>query len=206
LRIVLSESGIFRLSFDSFNSIWRNQINGSSTQEGTIKCYLPSLTLFSEQQLSTQQSQIGQILDPAMSGKDINTIKSQIEGKYMNRRIFSQKFKDTISMQKLNSSNKEMPQMEYQMGWKCKKFMAIEQCDFCKHVLPPVNSTFYNNKNQRDVREMKESMKSPNVRMTRDYFHSQKHMSEKFQQVLYIEKSKNDQLYGSQFDDSKGKY
>jgi len=133
-------------------------------------------------------------IESALSGKEIghiNSLKNQIDNKYMNRRIFGQKFKDNASLHRLNADHAnnievETTEMPSRSVCRCKKYAVDSQWDTWKDILPPVTNTFYFNRNQ----VMKDSIKSPNVRATREYFHSQKHMSENFQQFLQSEKSK----------------
>ena len=76
------------------------------------------------------------------------------------------------------------------------KFGKDSQCDLWKNTLPPVvSNTFYYNK----MKDSKDSLQSPQINLNRDYYHSQKHMSEKFQQFLYLEKLKNEEGYKTKF-------
>lgn len=59
-----------------------------------------------------------------------------------------------------------------------------------------MTNTFYYNRNPAH-KDIKDALQSPHLRVTRDYHNSQKHVSEKFQQFLQIEKLKSDEGHSS---------
>ena len=136
--------------------------------------------------------------------KSLHYPYKKMETQYMSRRIYSQKFKDNIRLHKFNGSDYsskgefETPDKIQNMQWKWKKFGKDSQWDLWKHILPPVvSNTFYYQK----IKDSKDSLQSPQISLNRDYYHSQKHMSEKFQQFLYLEKIKNEEGYKSKLGD-----
>lgn len=88
--------------------------------------------------------------------------------------------------------NLKLPTLVLKMFASVNKFGRDMKCDLWKSSLPPVSGTFYYNKHAPH-RDIKEGLRSPNIGLNRDYHHSQKHVSEKFQQILHIEKIKSEE-------------
>lgn len=125
----------------------------------------------------------------------ISTLSGHIPGQYMSKRIYSHKLEQSSAIGQANrdyvpKSELENAEFHNRSVCKCKKFGKDTQWDLWKDVLPPVTNTFYYNRGQGTF---KDGMRSPGSGLKSNYHHSQKHVSEKFQQFLLIEKLKSEE-------------